>query len=70
MAAFAEGHGSLLGETDPRELHWLISKTWQDQGSQGTWPPALFHSLWDRGQVTQLLYAVDFLKFSRDDNLL
>lgn len=31
-----EEHGSLLGETDPRELCWLISKLRKEQGGQGT----------------------------------
>lgn len=35
MAALAEEHGNLLGETDPGKVHWLMSKMRRDQGDQG-----------------------------------
>lgn len=70
MAALAEEHGSLLGETDLRELYWLISKMRKDQGGQGTWLLSLGHSLCDCGQVTSLLHAGEFSSdFSKGDSL-
>lgn len=69
MAALAEEHRSLLGETDPRELCWLKSKMRKDQGGQGPWPPALVHSPCDCGQVTSLLHGELTLNLAKDDHL-